>query len=166
MTIFELGAFGELFGAILLFISLIYVGIQIKSSNTTARSNVRQQITQTLMRSGEIIATNTDLAKAWTESYDGKVQPHQELQLQAFAYLTTRNYENIQYQLHAGMLTFEEWQGFEGNLKVVLELPFFQRSWNMEKHLYRKEFQEIVDKLLADHAPDSGIVDSGRFVRQ
>ena len=32
MTIFELGAVGEFVGAILLFLSLIYVGVQIKQN--------------------------------------------------------------------------------------------------------------------------------------
>ena len=32
MTIFELGALGEFIGAILLFVSLIYVGLQIKQN--------------------------------------------------------------------------------------------------------------------------------------
>ena len=37
MTIFELGALGEFVGAALLFISLIYVGLQIKQNTSATR---------------------------------------------------------------------------------------------------------------------------------
>ena len=122
-----IGATGEVLGALAVFLTLIYLAIQIRTSTKVAKSTVRQHITETIMRVGESVTSNTELAHAWMEQYDGEVEPHKELQLQGFAYSTMRLYENIQFQMNNGMLTPEEWRGFEGNLKALLALQYFRR---------------------------------------
>ena len=161
-----IGAIGEVLGALAVFLTLLYLAMQIRASTKVAKSTVRQHITETIMRVGENVASNTELARAWMEQYDGEVEPHRELQLQAFAYSTMRSYENIQFQMNNGMLTLEEWRGFEGNLKALLALPYFRRYWEAEKHLYRQEFREVVDVLITQEHPESSIVDPNRFRRQ
>jgi len=42
MTVFELGAVGEFVGAILLFVSLIYVGVQVRQNTKTSRTESRR----------------------------------------------------------------------------------------------------------------------------
>ena len=42
MTVFELGAVGEFVGAILLFVSLIYVGVQVRQNTKTSRAESRR----------------------------------------------------------------------------------------------------------------------------
>ena len=100
-----IGAIGEVLGALAVFLTLIYLAMQIRTNTKVAKSTVRRHITETIMRVGESVTSNTELAHAWMEQYDGEVEPHKELQLQGFAYSTMRLYENIQFQMNNGMLT-------------------------------------------------------------
>ncbi len=63
MTIFELGAIGEFTGAILLFLSLIYVGIQIGQNTRAIRNQAGQHLTDMQVRVNAMLAENSDLAE-------------------------------------------------------------------------------------------------------
>ncbi len=56
MTIFELGAIGEFTGAILLFLSLIYVGIQIRQNTNSMDESRRLALAQTRLAAADSYA--------------------------------------------------------------------------------------------------------------
>ena len=67
MTLLELGALGELIGGIAIIVSLIYVGRQLKQSNSMARSAVRQEISSELNFWATSIACSPSLGETLTK---------------------------------------------------------------------------------------------------
>ncbi len=67
MTLLEWGALGELIGGIAIIVSLIYVGRQLKQSNSMARSAVRQEISSELNFWATSIACSPSLGETLTK---------------------------------------------------------------------------------------------------
>ena len=63
MTIFELGAMGELVGAILLFASLIFVGLQIRQNSNSVKAAAAQSVLENLNLSIQVGAASRETAK-------------------------------------------------------------------------------------------------------
>jgi hypothetical protein len=72
VTIFELGALGEFIGAMLLFASLVYVGIQIRQSNKTDRLNATIAFENQYRENVALWASSTDVAAIMAKGVEGK----------------------------------------------------------------------------------------------
>ena len=62
MTIFELGALGEFVGAILLFTSLIYVGLQIKQNTSVTRIASMHSAIESSVEFGKLLVNDQKLS--------------------------------------------------------------------------------------------------------
>ena len=69
MTLLEWGALGELIGGIAIIVSLIYVGRQLKQSNSMARSGVRQEISCEFNFWATSVTCSPGLAEALTKEH-------------------------------------------------------------------------------------------------
>ena len=67
MTIFELGALGEFAGAMLLFLSLIYVGVQIRQNTNATKAQMYQSRLDSIQEAQLTIAASGELAEIVTK---------------------------------------------------------------------------------------------------
>jgi len=145
------GVVGEIVGAVAVVVSLIYLAKQIRQGTQVARSSMRHGITDSAMIGGRCLAENDDLAELLQRHIDGDdLQPHQYLRLQAFAYMTTRNWENIHFQYLSGMLTHHEWQAFRKNLKTLYQARMWKDYWSREQDIYTDAFRDEINQILGE----------------
>jgi hypothetical protein len=146
-----IGAIGEIVGASAVVVSLIYLATQIRQNTKVARSTMRHGITNSAMVGGQIMAENQYISPIMFRHNNGEELAGDEyLRLQAFAYMTTRNWENIHYQYLSGMLTQEEWLAFRQNLKALYQNEIWQDYWRREQDIYTEAFRNEIDNILSE----------------
>jgi len=64
MTLQDIGAIGEFVGAFLLFVSLVYVGIQVRHNSVNQRAQIRQDWSNVVVGWNRYLIENPDLLKA------------------------------------------------------------------------------------------------------
>ena len=154
MTILEMGALGEFIGAILLLLSLVYVGIQIKQNTAASRA---QAINQANSQYGVLmsqIATNESLAKIYRIATEGgDLGPDETVRYTAylssfFAFIeeTYLLHQSGTYAEDLGDGDFVEF--LAPTVRRLLSSPAAVRWWKEEsRNLYLAEFCNSVDRV-------------------
>jgi hypothetical protein len=152
MTIIELGALGEFFGAILLFGSLIYVGIQIRQNTRAMRYQAGQILTDMQVRVNAMIAENSDLAEIIQRGSSGRdaLSADEEFRFNAFWIAIYKQNDYSYHQYMAGQIDLVSWETLEREIPWVLGLPGTSEWWNQDKQRFSPEFSKQVDRILVD----------------
>jgi hypothetical protein len=138
-------------GTLVVVISLIYVGVQIKQNTKVARSATRQAITELMIDSNKDIVADPSLAEAFIRDLRGEeLNEVDRLRLLSRAYFAMRNWENIFYQYRTGMLTKDEWLGFRLNLEAIFEWKSTRTFWGNERQFFSEAFQKEIDKIIQE----------------
>ena len=95
------------------------------------------------------LVAHENLTRLLQRSIDGeKLEGYEDLRLKAWVYMGMRNWENIHYQHLTGLLSATEWSAFQGNLKLLLQVPAWQEYWDTEQEIYTDAFRTEVSGLL------------------
>ena len=134
MSIFELsellGNFGEFFGALLLFASLLYIGIQVKQNTAVSRAQIYQARADAIQEMFIFLAGSPELADLYrTVLVDGefdedKLEGLSELDSQRLRYVESahqQRIDNLYYQYQHGFLDEEYWNVVEGTLPKLMK---------------------------------------------
>jgi len=126
----HLANLAEIFAAVLVIVSLVYVGVQIKQNTSALRSNT---------------AHNT--SEGFTDLYLILAQ------VQFFAYFQKffRTYENAYYQYTRSALEVEPFDGLTKQLEMVSSLSGVKQYWRERKNWYNQDFQNFVDNMFDEN---------------
>ena len=139
----------QIMAGIAVVVSIAYLARQVRHNTEVARSSMRHGITNSAMIGGQILAENAELADAMIRFNRGEdLRPEEDLRLQALAYATTRNWENIHYQFLTGMLTETEWIAYRKNLMVLIRSRTYRDYWEREQDIYTESFRAEVARIL------------------
>lgn len=152
MTIFELGAIGEFTGAILLFLSLIYVGIQIRQNTRAMRNQAGQNLTDMQVKVNTLLAGNSDLAEIIQRGFSGRdaLSADEELRFNTFWLAIYKQNDYSYHQYMAGQIDLVSWETLEREIPFVLGQPGTSEWWNQDKQRFSQEFVEHVDQILEE----------------
>ena len=90
-----IGAIGEILGATAVFASLIYLASQIRQNTRTARSTTRQAIAETIMAPPNNFLQSESFLRSFLAHINGEeLTSEQQMQLQAYCYITMKSWEN------------------------------------------------------------------------
>ena len=134
MTLLEWGALGEIVGGIAIIVSLIYVGMQLKQSNSMARSAVRQEISSELNYWATSIACSPGLGEVLTEvHFEGLVAKNATgLEGVQMAYILTAfvSQHHFAYeQWKEGNLTDRELEDLFSSRGELQSMPYLKSIW-------------------------------------
>ena len=140
-------AIAGVFAAIFVALSVVYLGIQIKSSTLATRSQTYQLATSALAEMAAIIGSDKELAKVFRI---GMVNPGAltEDEFTQFGYLGIslfRRLENIFFQYQSGMIDEDFWIGHRDNILWFFHRPGTQAWWKDRKFAFSKRFREFLD---------------------
>jgi hypothetical protein len=146
-----ISAIVQILGTFAVFASLIYLAVQVRQNTKIARSATRHAITETIMGPPNNWLQSKELRRAFLDHLNGKeMSPDQAFQLQIYGYMTLKSWENIHYQYRQGMLSPEEWVSFRQNLKLLMQIRFWQEYWSREKNIYTPVFSQEVESILEE----------------
>ncbi len=147
MTLLEWGALGELIGGIAIIVSIIYVGRQLKQSNSMARSGVRQEISSEINFWATSIACSPSLAETLTKVHlEGLVAKNATgLESVQIAYIISAavSQQHFAYeQWKEGNLTNREMEDLFGPRGELLSQPYLKSIWPLVRKGFPGHFVE------------------------
>ncbi len=125
MTIFELGALGEFVGATLLFISLIYVGLQIKQNTSATRIASMHSAIESSVDFNKLLVNDQKLGDLfWSGMADPTLLEHKEQRTFISMLNIYMRRESLTHYLHGqGQMPEEFWIARQGALSGLLNQP-------------------------------------------
>ena len=143
-----IGAIGEIVGAIAVFGSLIFLGLQIKSQNRESRFAAMHEISEAFRDS---ISQSVDPAIAQIlvkagEDYDS-ISDSEKLVVTGFVQRLMRVWEESFLQHQQGRLPDRIWNVMVSQYATLMDSPTTVRVWNARKAYYDPAFQDIVDSI-------------------
>ena len=161
MTIFELGALGEFAGAILLFGSLVFVGLQIRQNTKATRAVSHHTITDALNQLNLSFAKDPAVAKLWASgmndrsSLDGVQLDQYDALIRAYMHICDTMY----YQAQVGAGDHGLWKAEERYLGVILNSNG-GAAWLEENSLsispdFRKALDDIIPRYRSSEAEET-----------
>ena len=143
------GAVSEVIGAGAVVISLVYLAAQVKQATKIARATTRNAIAESAQALSQDVIDNRDMAEIFVKHLNGEeLQAVEALRMQARCYRDLRHWENIYYQVRAGLLTADEWSGFRKNLALLFAIEAYREYWAHEAELYSDAFREQIDSII------------------
>jgi hypothetical protein len=132
---------------------LIFLGFEIQQNTLSTRMAARESATQGHIDYLGYIMDNTVLARAISKLENG--QPIDELedsQTRVFLQMRWRHYERVYYQHGAGLISDQEWSGFEtGIMRAFREENDLWRKakvvWGIDSERLSKDFVAYVEGL-------------------
>lgn len=146
----------QILGTFAVFVSLIYVGIQVKQNSKIAKSAVRHSVTETMIAPPNNYIQSESFCRTFISKINGEIlSPEQTLQLHAYCYITLKSWENMNFQFRSAMISEKEWVPLRNNLKLLMKLSLWQDYWAMEKEIYQSTFCELIESILKEIREDS-----------
>jgi len=141
----QITGFTELVGAVGVILSLLYVGKQLKQTNTMSRSAARQSLSTQMNDWAMAIAASPSLSESFSKvHFQGLVREGatelERIQV-AYAFLGIVGQIHFAYELQKeGILTQEEVDGLNGPGGVLFRQPYLASLWPNLRPTYPQDF--------------------------
>ncbi len=164
MTIMELGAIGEFFGAIAVVVTLIYLAIQVRQNTSALKLNTTQSVTEELQDMYALLASDPDLTEVLIKaSRESDLRGTERGRYSAFTSNLIRVYENAFLQRRAGVLDRAHWVGMTRMMIDYTSMAAFQQYWLDRKHWVSDDFQDYMEADVIPASPKTGVTLPGEF---
>lgn len=151
----QLADLAQVFGAIGVIISLIYLATEVRQNTKALRSGTFQNMTaQSLqMRSYAINdSAFVHFQLKGAESPDS-LTAYERRRWSYYVGAAFRTFENIHYQYASGMLDSELWQGYDRTIRGLVAQPGYERWYRANNDQFSAGFQHYIAGVLSDPRP-------------
>ena len=152
---------GEFVGGVGVFVSLIYLGIQIRQGNRQVEHNTRslevstyRAITSDLNQFRALLIQDSELGRIYLEGLKdpSKLKPEEQFRFRGLMQTLFSNLELMHRVRQARLL---ELDSHDATLLGVAVMPGARAWWQQARYLYGQDFQRYVDAVVADHDAQS-----------
>ncbi|MDA0681567.1 MAG: hypothetical protein O3A13_00980 [Proteobacteria bacterium] len=146
MTIAELGSIGEFLGSIAVFVSLIYLAVQVKRSTDAARTSTYQSVVSDFSALNQSMTSTPDLSLLFVNALEEfeSLSADEKAKVSQLFFMCFRNFENMYYQYRKGYLEEELWVGWKRLMLTYFARPGFQSWWSIRTDVYSRSFGEFL----------------------
>ena len=144
-----IGAVGELVGAAAVFISIIYLAIQVRHNSTDVRSGGYQSAAQSAIQIIENFVESPERRRifhAALESYE-ELDSEEKLVAHLMFMQLIAYYEACYYQYLEGVVHKEVWDGRKRMMAIYFGLPGFSCWWGDWHEVWGEGFQNYVAEI-------------------
>jgi hypothetical protein len=125
-----LGALGEFIGAMLLFASFIFVGLQLRQTNQGMRVAAKLEITRQFIDYVDMLINNPELSEVYERGLGGEsLEGTEEVTLNYLFSKSVWYYSSMFYQKVSQNLTEDEWLQSKSHIGRVARQIGFQKWW-------------------------------------
>jgi hypothetical protein len=151
MTVQELGSIGELIGAVAVFISLVYLAMQIRQNTRAVRISTYQAIMDSSNRIGEFLAQpGVDRIYRLGRKDLSDLNEDDLAQFRLVAGQVMNLYEGLFLHHQQGAIDDDFFGGRFATFHRMVHQPGFKAMWTEgARTYYARSFVEQVDELLA-----------------
>lgn len=147
MTLEEINYVAQTVGVIAIFVSLVFLAIQVRQNSAITRAQVHQQVADAFTVYLETMANHSSVVFAGTSGKDG-MAPLSDEELLRFSFIMAglfKIWENAFYQHKSGFLDERSWQSNVTWMLTWFHMPGVQLWWGVRKGLFAKEFQAFLE---------------------
>jgi hypothetical protein len=157
MTIQELGALGEFLSSIAVFISLIYLALQVRKSTDTERTSTYQSVVADFAGLSQTIASTAGMSQLFVQGMENfnSIEEDDKARFVQLLFSMFHYFENIHYQYQKGYLDEDVWLGWKRLMLTYFGRPGVQDWWKVRRAVYSESFAiflesaEIEEPLLS-----------------
>lgn len=158
MSISDLGALGEIIGAIAVIISLIYLAVQVRKNTETERTSTYQAVVSDFGALNRTMSSTPDLSILFVTAMEkfGDLDAGEKARVSQLFFATFHYFENMYYQNRKGYLEEDVWLGWKRLMLTYYSRPGFQSWWKIRRDVYSSSFATFLetskpDKLIASY---------------
>ncbi len=154
MTLEQLANLAEVFGTVVVAITLIFLTVQIRRNTRAAHLSTFHNISEAFRTQFALVAGSELVAAVYMT---GMTRPQElndaaRVQFYALMHNQIRVYENAFYQQAEGALDARYWDGMQGQMLNTASLAGFTQYWSDRRGWYSESFQHHVDDVLISGA--------------
>jgi hypothetical protein len=147
MSLEDLGNIGEFIAALAVVVSLIYLAVQIRQNTRSVRASTYQVAVGSISDWSREVSLDSNAPRIFSV---GCIDPDQltaDERLQLYFQLVSlfRNYENLFYQHHQGMIEDSAWVGWAYHMVRTYWSPGVQGWWPSWRMTCQGEFREFLE---------------------
>jgi hypothetical protein len=147
MSLQDWGAFGEVLGAIAVFLSLIYLALQIRQNTRTVAANTIQNLSESYREMNITLATDPMITPLMIKEANSELlNEEEEFRVLRFQLVIWRGLESIYFQKERGMLDKRYLDTRSKGVVGMLTKRGYER-WSKNKEGFAKNFVEYVERL-------------------
>ena len=150
-----LGAIANLFAAIGVIATLIYLSIQIRQNTKAVRSSSIQNLVQSFSMTAQAAVENEYIVPLLLKANAGSggLTEEERVRLHFWFIMTFRRFEGVYFQRDLGLVHAEVIDGFERSYIAILTSKSAQAWWANSKEIFSSGFVSYVEDLLEKGTP-------------
>jgi len=148
------GAIGEIVGAVMVLVTLVYLSIQIRNNTKEVQSENVHRVTDSFNQLNLLVASDERLAELWHRgmaNYDDLSDTERAsfgfIQLAAF-----RIYDSLYYQIQRGTGDEQQWKGELNTINWFFSSPGARTWWRLQQFAFSPDFQRFIDEIVCEQA--------------
>lgn len=146
MTIFELGAIGEFFGAMLLFASLVFVGFQVRQNNLRMKVAANQEMTRQYSDYMDTLILNPEVSSLYMRGVVGEtLESGEAVRFNNMMSKAAWYYASMHYQKETQGLSDEEWHQPMKLISRSVKTEGFKEWWRQRGDEFPPSFVKLVE---------------------
>ena len=154
MPLEQLANIAEVFGTLVVAITLIFLTVQMRQNTRAVRLNTFHSISEAFRSQYALVGGNESVAAVYMT---GLTRPQElkdaaKVQFYALMHNQVRGYENAFYQQTEHALDARYWEGIHQQMINSSSLAGFTQYWNDRRGWYSESFQRHVDDVLIPNA--------------
>ena len=152
LTLPELGALGELIGAIAVVVSLIYLSRQVKANTEALRTANAATVQANFVQLAGTFTTDREAGEVVLRALEGddSLTRVERLAAHGWFFNALKAGELAHQQYRGGHLDPDLWEATLTHFRAYWETPGMRRYWADRRASFVPEFRTTVDRLLAE----------------
>jgi len=149
------GAIGQVVGAVLVGVTLIYLALQLRQNTSALKSSTFVAISTSMGSTMEVLATHPDLSPLLIKAQSG-LDDFSAAERARFGFLMMMAYRRVEMvvvQRHLGFIDPDLIEGFERSALSVLNSKGARKWWETSKSAFSDLFSSWVDEKVASNQP-------------
>jgi len=147
-----IGALGDLIGAVAVFVSLIYLAIQVRQNTNAMRAETAREVVASMRVNNTTVASDPELFRIFstmTES-PGQLSPQERGRATHLLFNHFRSIEDAHHQYAKGNLDEDIWAGWSRTFCDYINSPGWREYWELRRDYFSSTFVRYVDGLTGD----------------
>ena len=151
MALSDLASIGSFVSGVVVFVSLIYLSLQVRQAEKNQQASIRQGRTDRVVEinlkfSDPAVADAVD--KGMTGAED--ISRTELRQFRGFFRASFYNAEDSFYRHKEGLLNEAAFASYIASQRSAFILPGYRAAWKLTRNIFQAEFVEFMDKLLGE----------------
>jgi hypothetical protein len=149
MTLEEIYYIGQTIAVVLILVSIIFVGIQVRQNTAATRAALHQSFTGAMNHLNATMAQSPELSRIWLTGVKDRTALNEterwQFDMLCLSYFHV--FDTMHYQTRTGVGETKLLKAEENGLRTLISLPGIRSWWDENPYGYSAEFRAYAESL-------------------